>query len=138
MRYIANGSTCYYATCFYPLCICSCYTASLFLELLDPKVGAGILSVVSTIPEDLLGLGFSVAINGEPGVALVGEVALVGLVEADSGGILGDGTGVRAGQANFRDGVLDNVEVLESGGNTVLGGERDSTVGTAADCKGVR
>lgn len=56
---------------------------------------------MSTIPEDLLGLGFSVAINGEPGIALVGEVALLGLVEADSGGILGDGTGVRAGQANL-------------------------------------
>lgn len=103
------------------------------LALLNPEVDTGVLGVVGTIPEDLLLLGLSVAINGEPGLALVGEVALGGLTKADGAGVLGGGTGVRNSQANGRDRVLHNVKALEGSGDTVLGGERDGTVLAAAD-----
>lgn len=89
---------------------------------------------MSTVPEDLLGTSLIGDINGVPVLALVGEVTLLGLVEAESSGTLGGSTGVRNSQTNRRDGVLNNVQALESSWDAILRGERDGTVLTAANC----
>lgn len=106
----------------------------LLLELLNPEVDGTVLSIVSTVPENLLGTSLIGDINGVPVLALVGEVTLLGLVEADGSGTLWGSTGVRNSQTNRRDGVLNDVETLESSWDAILGGERDGTVLTAADC----
>lgn len=97
------------------------YLGGVVLQLLNIELLTAVLSVVSSVPEDLLDLVVAVAVNGEPSLAAVGEQTL--LVDTKSSGIaaLRDSAGVRQGQAEGRDRVLDNVEVLESGGNTVLG-----------------
>jgi N-methylhydantoinase B/oxoprolinase/acetone carboxylase alpha subunit len=53
----------------------------------------------------------------------VSEEAL--LVDTESGGVtaLRNGTGVGDGHAEGSNRVLNDIEVLESGGDTVLGGE---------------
>jgi hypothetical protein len=87
---------------------------------------------VSTVPVDLLNGVLAVAVNREPSLATVSEEALV--VNTEAGGIatLGNGTGVGKGQAEGRNRILNDIEVLESGGDSVLGGEGDETVGAAA------
>jgi hypothetical protein len=87
---------------------------------------------VSTVPVDLLNGVLAVAVNRKPSLATVSEEALV--VNTEAGGIatLGNGTGVGKGQAKGRNRILNDIEVLESGGDTVLGGEGDETVGAAA------
>jgi hypothetical protein len=87
---------------------------------------------VSTVPVDLLNRALAVAVNSEPSLATVSEEALVVNTEASGIATLGNGTGVGKGQAEGRNRTLNDVEVLESGGNTVLGGEGDETVGAAA------
>lgn len=97
------------------------YLGGVVLQLLNIELLTAVLSVVSSVPEDLLDLVVAVAVNGEPSLAAMGEQAL--LVDTKSSGVaaLRDSAGVRQGQAEGRDRVLNNVEVLESGGNTVLG-----------------
>lgn len=51
----------------------------------------------------------------------MGEQTLLVDTKSSDVATLRDSTGVRQGQTDGRDRVLDNVEVLESGGNTVLG-----------------
>lgn len=102
------------------------------LALLNPEVDAGILGIVRTVPENLLGsLVLAVAINSEPGVAVVGEVTVLIDAEASGAGTVGDGTGVRTGQTDGGDFVLDDVQALESSGGLGLGGERNGAVVTA-------
>lgn len=90
------------------------------LQLLHKEFLTAVLRAVSTVPKDLLDLVLAVAVNGEPSLAAMGEQTLV--VDTKSSGVaaLGDSAGVRHGQAEGRYRVLDNVEVLESSGNTVL------------------
>lgn len=76
---------------------------------------------MSSVPEDLLNLVLAVAVNGEPRLAAMGEQTLLVDTKSSDVATLRDSTGVRQGQTDGRDRVLDNVEVLESGGNTVLG-----------------
>ena len=92
---------------------------------------------MATVPVDgLLGVG-AVALDGEPGLAIVGEVALLVDAEVQGAGTGGHGTRVRDGQTQ-RSGVLvDDVEALESGGNTVLGSEGDGAVGSGVDWRRV-
>jgi hypothetical protein len=93
------------------------------LELLNVELLGAVLGVVSSVPVDLLdGVG-AVSIDGEPGLATVSEEAL--LVDTESGGVtaLRNGTGVGDGHAEGSNRVLNDIEVLESGGDTVLGGE---------------
>jgi hypothetical protein len=87
---------------------------------------------VSTVPVDLPNGVLAVAVNSEPSLATVSEEALVVNTEAGGVATLGNGAGVGKGQAEGRNRVLDDVEVLESGGDTVLGGEGDEPVGAAA------
>ena len=108
---------------------------NLLLELFDVKVDATVFGVVSTVPEDLLSLLnlVAVAINGEPGVAALGEVALVVDTKGSGVGTLGDGTGVGYSQTNGRNLALNDVEALEGSGDGVLTSERDSAVGAALE-----
>lgn len=101
------------------------------LELLDVKVLTAVLSVVSSVPVDLLDGVVTVSVNGEPGLAAVGEKTLVVDTESSEIAALGNGTRVRDGQANGGDLVLNNVQVLESSGDTVLSGVGDEAVGAA-------
>ena len=101
------------------------------LALLDPKVEAVILCIVATVPVDLLG-GSVANINGEPGAAVVGEVALGILPEAVHVAVLGNSTRVRDGEGDRGHVLLHDVEVLEGSGDTVLGGEGDHAVGGGA------
>lgn len=95
------------------------------LALLDVQVGSLVLSIVRAVPEDLLLLSLAVSINGEPGLALVGEEALGVLTEASHAGAVGGGTGVGDSEGERLHLVGDHVEVLEGSGDGVLGGERD-------------
>lgn len=72
---------------------------------------------MSLVPEDLLGRVVILAIDGEVGVAVVGEVTLLVDAEAGGAGALGGSTGVRAGQTNGADLVGDDVEALEASGS---------------------
>lgn len=87
---------------------------------------------MSTIPVDLLNGVLAVAVNSKPSLATVSEEALVVNTETGDVATLGNGTGVGDGHAEGSNGVLNDVEVLESGGDTVLGGEGDEAVGAAA------
>jgi hypothetical protein len=87
---------------------------------------------VSTVPVDLLNGVLAVAVNREPSLATVSEEALVVNTEASGIATLGNGTGVGKGQAEGRNRILNDIEILESGGDSVLGGEGDETVGAAA------
>lgn len=108
------------------------YLGGVVLQLLNIEVLTAVLSVVSSVPKDLLDLVLAVAVNGEPSLAAVSEQTL--FVDTKSSGVaaLGDSAGVRQGHAEGRDRVLNNVEVLESSGNTVLGSVCDEAVGAAA------
>lgn len=98
----------------------SIHLGGVVLQLLHKEFLTAVLRAVSTVPKDLLDLVLAVAVNGEPSLAAMGEQTLV--VDTKSSGVaaLGDSAGVRHGQAEGRYRVLDNVEVLESSGNTVL------------------
>jgi hypothetical protein len=102
------------------------------LALLNPEVEAIVLSVVATVPVDLLG-GNVANVDGEPGTALVGEVTLGVDTEAIHVSVLWDGTGVRNGEGDGSHVVLDDIEVLEGGGDAVLGGEGDHAIGSGAE-----
>lgn len=118
-------------------CIYSLWLSGLLLELLDVEVDCSILGVVGAVPVDLLGLVVAVAVDGEPVAASLGQVAL--LVDAEAGGVgaLGRGCGVRAGQPDGQDGVLDDVQVLPAGRGLPLRRECNSAVLTlAADYEG--
>jgi hypothetical protein len=108
------------------------------LELLDVELLRTVLRTMSSVPVDLPDGVVAVAVDSEPGLAAVGEETL--LIDTESGEVaaLGDSTGVGNGQADGRDGVLDDVEVLESSGDTVLSGVGDEAVGAATDCRWVR
>jgi hypothetical protein len=97
------------------------YLGGVVLQLLNIELLTAVLGVVSTVPEDLLDLVLAVAVNGVPSLAAMSEQTLV--VDTKSSGVaaLGDSAGVRQGQPKGLYRVLDNVEVLESGGNSVLG-----------------
>ena len=87
---------------------------------------------MSSVPVDLLNGVLAVAVNSEPSLATVSEEALVVNTEAGDVATLGNGTGVGDGHAEGSNVVLNDVEVLESGGDSVLGGEGDEAVGAAA------
>lgn len=93
------------------------------LALLNEQVGSLVLGVVRAVPEQLLDFVFAVAILGEVGVAVVGEVSLVINAEVVGAGAFGGGTGVGDGQRNGLHFVGEDVEVLEAGWGGVLGGE---------------
>jgi hypothetical protein len=114
------------------------YLSRVVLELLDVELLRTVLGVVSGVPEDLFHGVVTVAVNSEPSLAAVGEETL--LIDTESGDVtaLGNSTGVRKGQADGRDGVLHNVKILESCGDTVLGGVGDEAVGAAATDYGRR
>lgn len=112
------------------------YLSGVVLELLDVEVLGAVLGVVGSVPVDLLDRVVTVSVNGEPRLAAVGEKALV--VDTESGEVaaFGNGTGVRDGQTDGGDLVLNDVQVLESSGDTVLGGVGDEAVGAATtDCQ---
>lgn len=107
----------------------------LLLVLLHPQVDGSVLGVVRAVPEDLLGLALAIAVNGEPVTAALGQVALLVDAEAGGVGVLGGGAGVGDGQADGRNRVLDDVQVLPAGGGLVLGGEGDGAAfALTADC----
>jgi hypothetical protein len=93
------------------------------LQLLNIELLTAVLSVVSSVPEDLLDLVVAVAVNGEPSLAAMGEQTLLVDTKASEVAALGDSAGVREGHTEGRDRVFDNVKVLESGRNSVLGSE---------------
>lgn len=107
----------------------------LLLILLHPEVDGCVLGIVRAVPEDLLGLALAIPVDGEPVAAALGQVAFLVDAEAGGVGVLGGGAGVGDGQADGRDGVLDDVQVLPAGGGLVLGGEGDgAALALAADC----
>lgn len=102
------------------------------LELLDVEVDSRVLGAVGPVPVDLsLGV-IAVAVDGEPVAATLGEVALLVHAEAGSVGAVGSGAGVRARQADGRDGVFDDVKVLPAGRGFALGRERNRAILTLA------
>lgn len=74
---------------------------------------------MATVPVDLLG-GSVADINGEPGATVVGEVALGVDPEAVHVAVLGNSTRVGHGEGDRGHVLLDDVEVLEGSGDTVL------------------
>ena len=104
------------------------------LALLNVEVGRTVGRAVATVPVDGLDGVVTVALDGEVSVTAVGEEALVVNVEADSGGALGDGTGVRTGETDGSRVLLDDVHVLPAGRGRVLGSEGDGAgVGSGVD-----
>jgi hypothetical protein len=102
----------------------------------DVELLATVLGVVTSVPDDLLRRVVTVAIDSEPSLAAVGEETLLVDTESSQVAALGNSARVRNGQADGRDVVLNNVEVLESSGDTALGSVGDETVGAAAtDCR---
>lgn len=90
---------------------------------------------MSTVPVDSLDLGIAIALDGEVVLTRMGEVALVVAAKVDSAGALGGVAGVRDGELDRENSLLDDVEVLEGRGDGVLAGERDGAgVGGGADC----
>lgn len=80
---------------------------------------------MSSVPVDLL-LGITaIAIDGEIILSCMSEVALLVHAEVGDAAAFGDGARVRDGHADRKNGVLDNVQVLEGGRDTVLRGESD-------------
>lgn len=114
------------------------HLALLGSALLNLQVGSLVLRAVSTVPVDLLGGDIAVAINGEPGPAALSQVALLVDAEASGVGVLRDRTGVRGGEGDGRDAVLDDVQVLPGGGNGALGEVGEGSVGAGGDCYFVR
>lgn len=108
------------------------YLGGVILELLDIELHGAVLGVVSSRPKDFLDLVLTVAVNGEPILAALSEQTLVVDTKGSDVAALRDSAGVREGQTDGRDRVFDNVEVLESGRNSVLGSVRDEAVGAAA------
>lgn len=92
---------------------------------------------MATVPVDgLLGVG-AVSLDGEPGLAVVGEVALLVDAEVQGAGAVGHGTGVRDRHAQGSGVLLDDVKALEGSGNAVSGGEGDCAVETGVDWGGL-
>lgn len=104
------------------------------LALLDVQVGSLVLGVVGAVPVQLLDFLLAVAVLGEVGFAVVGEVALLIDTEVVGAGAIGSSAGMGHGQSDRLHGVRNNVEVLEAGGSGVLGGEGDHAVRARADC----
>lgn len=87
---------------------------------------------MATVPVDLLGsLAIIVAVNSEPGVAVVCEVTVIIDTEASGVSTLRYGSGVRSGQADRLNLVFDNIQALEASRSLGLGGERNGAVVTA-------
>lgn len=86
---------------------------------------------MSSVPVDLLDGVVTVSVDGEPGLVTVSEETLVVDTESSDVAVLGDSTRVRDGQTSRGDIVLNDVEVLESSGDTVLSGVGDQAVGAA-------
>lgn len=105
------------------------------VKLLNPEVHSLVGAAVSTVPVDGLDLGIAIALDGEVVLASVGEVALVVAAKVDHAGAVGGVAGVRDGELDRENSLLDDVEVLEGRGDGVPAGERDGAgVGGGADC----
>lgn len=110
------------------------HLALLGSALLNLKIGSLVLRAVSTVPVDLLGRDIAVAINSEPGPTALSQVTLLVDAEASGVGVVGNSAGVRLGEGDGRDAVLDDVQVLPGGGDGALGEVgQTTTVGTAGD-----
>lgn len=107
----------------------------LFLELLNPKVNSPVRRAVRSVPVDgLLGV-VAIAFNGEVVLVRVGEVALLINAKVQHAGTLRQSGRVGPGQPDGENSLLDNVEVLETGGSGGLGGEGDSaSIRGRVDC----
>lgn len=88
---------------------------------------------MGAVPVDFLLRVFAVAVNGEVGLVVMSEVALVVGAKSGDGSVLGDRAGVRNGHADGKNRVLDNVEVLEGRGDAILGSEGEMSVGTGVE-----
>ena len=110
------------------------HLALLGSALLNLEVGSLVLRAVSTVPVDLLGRDIAIAINSEPGPTALSQVTLLVDTEASGVGVVGNSAGVRLGEGNGRDAVLNDVQVLPGGGDGALGEVgQTTTVGTAGD-----
>jgi hypothetical protein len=89
---------------------------------------------VATVPVDGLDGVVTVSLNGEVGVVAMGEVAVIVDTEVQGAGTLGNGTGVRKGEADGEGVLLDDVQILPAGRGLVLGSVGDSAgVGGGVD-----
>lgn len=104
------------------------------LALLHPQIGSLEHRVVAAIPVDLLDGVVAVAVDGEPRLAVVGQVAVIVDAEAIHVAAVGHGGRVGDGHAHGQDSVLDDIQVLERSGNGVLGEEGDGAIRARADC----
>lgn len=90
---------------------------------------------MSSVPVDLLLGVIAIAIDSEVILSSMGEVALLVHAEVGDAAVFRDGGRVGDGHADGENGILDNIQVLESGRNAVLRGESDVAGGTGAqDC----
>lgn len=109
------------------------HLALLGSALLNLEVGSLVLRAVSTVPVDLLGRNIAVSVNSEPGPTALSQVTLLVDTEASGVGVVGNSAGVRLGEGDGRNAVLDDVQVLPGSGDSALGEVGQGTVGTTGD-----
>lgn len=88
---------------------------------------------MSSIPINFFLEVIAITLNSEISLLIMSKVALIINAEASNGTIFRNGSGVWTGHSDGKNGILNNINILECSGNGIFGGEGEVAVGAGAE-----